>query len=203
MELKSKLSFMDKTQELQELNQQFASKITSPLLKTCQRIVPGDGNANSQLIFIGEAPGKKEDELGVPFVGAAGKFLNEMLETINLKREDIYITNIVKCRPPENRDPLPEEIAEFWPWLLAQIKLINPLLVITLGRHSLSPLVPNQKISEVHGKVLRRNIPNLGITNVYALYHPAAALYNGSMRQILINDFKKIPKVLEVISKKD
>ena len=108
---------MNKEKELQQLNQDWAKKIKSPLLKTCKQIVAGVGSANADIMVIGEAPGKKEDELGEPFVGSAGKFLDQMLETINLKRSDIYITNIVKCRPPDNRDPLPEEKAEFWPWL--------------------------------------------------------------------------------------
>lgn len=192
---------MDKNEQLKKLNEEFALKITSPLLATCQKIVPGAGDANAEILFVGEAPGKKEDELGVPFVGSAGKFLDTMLATINLKRENVYITNIVKCRPPENRDPEPEEKEEFWPWLSAQINLIKPIIIVTLGRHSLSSLIPNQKISEVHGKVLRRDIPGVGKVHVYALYHPAAALYNGGMRETLINDFKKIPKVIEVIKK--
>ncbi|MBP6942950.1 MAG: uracil-DNA glycosylase [Candidatus Buchananbacteria bacterium] len=187
----------DQQAALQELNDRFLAQLKSPLLKTATNVVPGDGSATAELMFIGEAPGKKEDESGKPFVGAAGKFLNEMLAAINLERSDVFITNIVKCRPPDNRDPLPEEIAEFWPWLAAQITLINPKLVITLGRHSLSALIPDQKISEVHGTVLRRVVPGMGKVNVYALYHPAAALYNGSMREVLLKDFKKIPRVIE------
>lgn len=192
---------MDKNEQLKKLNEDFALKITSPLLATCQKIVPGAGDANTEILFVGEAPGKKEDELGLPFVGAAGKFLDTMLAAINLKRENVYITNIVKCRPPDNRDPEPAEKEEFWPWLAAQINLIKPIIIVTLGRHSLSALVPNQKISEVHGKVLRRDVPSIGKIHVYALYHPAAALYNGGMRETLINDFKKIPKIIEVIKK--
>ena len=191
---------MDKAEQLQKLNEEFALLITSPLLKTCNSIVPGVGNADADVIFIGEAPGKKEDESGLPFVGAAGKFLDQMLEAINMTRDDVYITNIVKCRPPDNRDPLPEEKEEFWPWLAEQIKLIEPKIIATLGRHSLSALIPDQKISEVHGTVLRREMPEIGKINVYALYHPAAALYNGGMRETLLKDFKKIPKVIEKMS---
>lgn len=190
---------MDKEKELQQLNGKFAQKIKSPLVLTCRQIVPGVGSAQAEIMLIGEAPGQKEDELGEPFVGSAGKFLDQMLETINLKREDIYITNIVKCRPPNNRDPLPEEKEEFWPWLLAQIKLINPKLIVTLGRHSLSSFIPEPIMSKVHGTVLRREIPELGKTRIYALYHPAAALYNGGMRETLIKDFKKIPKIIKLI----
>jgi len=191
---------MTKAEELKQLNQDWATKIKSPLLKTCQQIVAGSGNAKAEIIIIGEAPGKKEDELGQPFVGAAGKFLDQMLETINLKRADIYITNIVKCRPPNNRDPLPEEKEEFWPWLLDQISLIKPKLIITLGRHSLSSFVSEPIMSKVHGTVLRKEMPNIGKVRIYALYHPAAALYNGSMRETLIKDFKKIPKIIKLIN---
>lgn len=187
---------IDRELQFQQLNEQFISALHSPLLETCTNVVPGEGSLDAQLLFIGEAPGKKEDEQGRPFVGASGKFLAEMLSLINLKREDVFITNIVKCRPPNNRDPLPEEIAEFWPWLMAQINFIKPELIVTLGRHSLNTLIPDQKISLVHGTVLRRDMSDIGKVNVYALYHPAAALYNGSMRETLINDFKKIPRAL-------
>lgn len=160
-------------------------------------MVAGEGSAQAQIMFIGEGPGAKEDELGRPFVGAAGKFLDEMLASIKLERKDVYITNIVKCRPPNNRDPLPEEVAVCWPWLLEQIKIIKPKLIVTLGRHSMNNFLPRQKISEIHGQAKRREIEGVGLQVFYVLYHPAAALYNGSMREILIKDFKKIPKVLE------
>ena len=124
-----------------------------------------------------------------------------MLETIDLKRKDIYITNIVKCRPPNNRDPLPEEKEEFWPWLLEQIKLIEPKIIITLGRHSLSSFIPDPIMSKMHGTVLRREIPGLGKTRVYALYHPATTLYNNGIRKTLLEDFKKIPKIIKLIAK--
>ena len=154
-------------------------------------------------MFIGEGPGQKEDELGVPFVGAAGKFLDEMLGVIKLKREDVYISNVVKCRPPANRDPLPEESEACWPWLEKQIETIDPKLIVTLGRHSMERFLPNQKISQIHGKAMRRNIQGLGARVFYTLYHPAAALYNGSMRGILTEDFKRIPKVLEAVKKSE
>lgn len=192
---------MNQEEELKQLNQEWSNKIKSPLIKTCQKIVSGVGSANADIMIIGEAPGKKEDELGEPFVGSAGKFLDQMLETINLKRADIYITNIVKCRPPDNRDPLPEEKEEFWPWLMAQIKLINPKLIVTLGRHSLSSFVPEPIMSKIHGTILRKDMPGLGKIRIYALYHPAAALYNGGMRETLIKDFKKIPKIIKLIAK--
>ena len=175
------------------------------LRKACSRVVPGEGSAETEILFIGEAPGKKEDETGRPFVGAAGKFLDEMLGIIHLKRENIYIANICKCRPPENRDPLPEEITTCWPWLLEQIKIIQPKLIVTLGRHSMERFLPSagrqKKISQLHGTLIIKTIPEIGKQNFYTLYHPAAALYNGSMRETLIQDFKKIPKILEKIKK--
>lgn len=167
----------------------------------CSRVVFGDGNPDAEIMFIGEAPGKKEDETGHPFVGAAGKFLSEMLSIINLKREDVYIANVCKCRPPQNRDPLPTEIEACWPWLLEQIKIIEPKLIITLGRHSMERFLSGQKISQIHGTLIIKTISRIGKQNFYILYHPAAALYNGGMRQTLINDFKKIPRVLEKIKK--
>jgi len=169
------------------------------LRSSCSRVVPGAGSATAEIMFIGEAPGKKEDELGVPFVGAAGKFLNEMLASIKLKREDVYIANTVKCRPPENRDPSEEEKDTCWPWLLEQLKIIQPKLIITLGRHSMERFLSDVKISEVHGTLVIKTIPGIGRQNFYTLYHPAAALYNGGMRQTLLDDFQKIPKVLKKI----
>lgn len=165
----------------------------------CRQVVPGEGNYKSEIMLIGEGPGQKEDELGRPFVGAAGKFLDEMLASVKLKREEVYIANVVKCRPPANRDPLPEETEACWPWLETQIKLINPKLIVTLGRHSMERFLPGQKISQIHGRAMRREIPGLGRRVVLALYHPAAALYNGGMRQTLIRDFRKVPRVLELI----
>ena len=190
---------MNKDEKLNQLNALMSCCNNCVLRKGCSRVVPGDGNSEAQILFIGEAPGKKEDEMGVPFVGAAGKFLEEMLATIKLKREDVYIANVVKCRPPENRDPLPEEVETCWPWLEKQIEIIDPKLIITLGRHSLDRFFTLMKISEVHGKAFRRDFPVIGRRVFYALYHPAAALYNGSMRETLIKDFKRIPKVLEKI----
>jgi DNA polymerase len=192
-----------KKEKLAELNEQMLECSKCVLRGTCKQVVPGAGSAEAEIMFIGEGPGQKEDELGIPFVGAAGKFLDEMLETIKLKREEVYIANVVKCRPPANRDPLPEEAESCWPWLEKQIEIINPKLVVTLGRHSMERFLPNQKISQIHGKAMRRNIPGLGARVFYALYHPAAALYNGSMRTILIQDFKQIPKVLEAVNKSE
>lgn len=158
----------------------------------------GDGNINTDIVLIGEAPGKKEDELGLPFMGAAGKFLNEMLAGSGMDRGDVYITNIVKYRPPENRDPLPSEKNAFWPFLVRQLDVIRPHIVVTLGRHSMEYFLPKKKIGQVHGQPQSVTIGDSKIV-VVPLYHPAAALYNGSMRQTLIDDFMKLPKIINVL----
>lgn len=188
-----------KQSQLNKLNGFMVECSKCALRAGCTRVVPGEGSAEAEIMFIGEGPGKKEDELGRPFVGAAGKFLEEMLGMINLKREQVYIANVVKCRPPENRDPLPEEAEECWAWLMEQIKIIDPKLIVTLGRHSMEKFLPGRKISEIHGKALRKEISEIGKRVYYTLYHPAAALYNGGMREVLIKDFKRIPRVLEKI----
>ncbi len=192
---------MNKDKQLQKLNDDMNALCACTLKKTAINVVPGKGSADAQIMFIGEAPGKKEDEIGEPFVGAAGKFLSELLATINLKREDIYITNVVKYRPPNNRDPLPEEVADCQLWLQEQINLIDPVLIIPLGRHALERFVPGRKISEDHGRAFRREIDGVGKRVFYALYHPAAALYNGSLRDTLITDFARIPKIIDKIEK--
>jgi len=164
------------------------------LANSATNLVFGDGDPDAELLFIGEAPGKNEDLQGKPFVGAAGKFLDQLLEMINLPRSKVYITNIVKYRPPQNRDPLPTEKEEFLPYLVKQIEIIRPKLIITLGRHSMNSLLPTQQISKVHGYPKRYN------GQIYLpLFHPAAALYNGVMKQVLIDDFLKIPAILEKI----
>lgn len=194
---------LSKQEKLNDLNDRMAKCSQCVLRAGCKQVVPGDGSANAEIMFIGEGPGQKEDESGKPFVGAAGKFLDEMLGTISLGRENVYIANVVKCRPPGNRDPLPDEVAACWPWLLEQIKIIRPRLIVTLGRHSMERFLPGYKISEMHGKAMRRNIQGLGLQVFYALYHPAAALYNGSMRNILIKDFKRIPKIIDKIKSEE
>lgn len=193
---------MSKKERLDELNKYWQENCKCELKKTATRAVFGNGNPESKIIFIGEAPGKKEDETGIPFVGSAGKFLSEMLECIGMKREDIYITNIVKYRPPNNRDPLPEEKETCNEWLINEIKTISPKLIVFLGRHSMTRFFPTEKISEVHGKLLIKNTEELGRQAFMPLYHPAAALYNGGMRETLIKDFKKIPLALEKIETK-
>lgn len=171
------------------------SNVCPELAQSAKQLVMGDGNVDADVVFIGEAPGKNEDEQGIPFVGAAGKFLDEMLLQADLKRADVYITNIVKYRPPNNRDPLLEEKEEFNPYLDKQLEIIEPKIVVTLGRHSMEHFLSGMKISEVHGQPKRKN----GIVYL-PLYHPAAALYNGGLRQTLIDDFKKIPVILTEIN---
>lgn len=168
-----------------------------PLYPDAISFVLGEGNPDSEIMFVGEAPGQKEDEQGRPFVGAAGQFLNEMLATIGLKREDVYITNIVKQRPPQNRDPMPDEIAKHWPLLQKQIEIINPKIIVMLGRHSMGQLLPKAgTISQIHGRPFRRADGRVYLP----LYHPAAALYNAGSRETHFADFKKIPLILKKIS---
>ncbi|HET9174571.1 MAG TPA: uracil-DNA glycosylase [Candidatus Saccharimonadales bacterium] len=178
-------------------------KVCPDLAAQATQLVFGDGNPHAQVVFIGEAPGKNEDIQGIPFVGAAGKFLNEMLEMIGLKRDDIYITNIVKYRPPNNRDPLPDEKHAFLPYLQSQLEAIKPKVVVTLGRHSTNCFLPDLQISQVHGQpkrvklALKSNPKDVLEVVILPLFHPAAALYNGGMRQTLIDDFASIPAIIE------
>lgn len=188
---------MDKQARLNEVKQAILDKAICPELAVqATSLVMGDGNVNADIVFIGEAPGKKEDELGLPFMGAAGKFLNEMLAQAGMERQDVYITNIVKYRPPNNRDPLPAEKKAFWPYLLEQLQIIQPKVVITLGRHSMEYFLPGVKISEVHGQAQQIQFDDHTLT-VVPLYHPAAALYNGGMRQTLIDDFLQVPRIIQ------
>lgn len=186
----------DKRAQIEELAKNITNnKICEELASTAKNLVMGDGNLDAEIVFIGEAPGKNEDEQGLPFVGAAGKFLDEMLLQAGLARKDVYITNIVKYRPPNNRDPLPEEKEAFWPYLLKQLQIIKPKIVVTLGRHSMEYFLPGMKISAVHGEPKRIKFGEDNLV-IMPLFHPAAALYNGGMRQTLIDDFKKLPLVL-------
>lgn len=191
---------IDAAQQLQALHKQCDMSSKCELKKTATQAVFGDGNPKAAVVFIGEAPGKNEDLQGVPFVGAAGKFLSEMLESISLKREDIYITNVVKYRPPNNRDPLPEEKEQCRDWLEAELDFIKPKLIVFLGRHAMNNFFPEEKISAVHGKLLIKKIPGIATKYFLPLYHPAAALYNGGLRQELLNDFAKIPLALKKIT---
>ncbi|MEI8223676.1 MAG: uracil-DNA glycosylase [bacterium] len=193
---------MNRAAELDNLQKLHHEQCVCVLKKTAIQAVFGDGNPDAKIVFIGEAPGKSEDEQGKPFIGRAGKFLAEMLASIGLKREDIYITNIVKYRPPQNRDPEHQEKIDCAPWLHAELNFIKPDVIIFLGRHSMNHFLPELKISEAHGKLVHRKIPNIITEYFFPLYHPAAALYNGGMRATLMEDFQKIPAILKIIKAK-
>ena len=163
-----------------------------PLHAGRTRAVPGDGPTNATLLFIGEAPGFHEDQQGIPFVGAAGKLLNELLEKAGIDRGVVYITNVIKCRPPGNREPLIEEVNVCTPYLDQQIEIINPQVIITLGRHSMNRAFPGEKISVVHGQPRKVN------GRVYfPMYHPAAALHQPSLRSVVEADFNKLRALLD------
>lgn len=155
-------------------------------------MVPGEGNPEAELMLVGEAPGASEDEQGRPFVGRAGKLLDEVLEAAGLVREDVYITNVVKARPPRNRDPKAGEVAHHLPWLEAELALVQPRLVIPLGRHALAHFSDRAKISDVHGTELTERGRAL-----FPLYHPAAALRGGGLRETLFEDARALRAVLE------
>lgn len=195
---------METSQErIDQLAQEILTKDVCPELREqASQLVMGDGNPDADIVFIGEAPGKNEDIQGKPFVGAAGKFLNVMLEAAGMDRSDVYITNIVKYRPPNNRDPLPEEKAAFLPYLLEQLKIIDPKVVVTLGRHSMEYFLPDHKIGDVHGEPKLVTFEGHKIV-IMPLFHPAAALYNGGMRQTLIDDFLKVPEVVRQIKESE
>lgn len=159
---------------------------------TCTQMVPGNGDANATVMLIGEAPGKNEDEQGVPFVGAAGKLLDELLGSVGLSRDRVFVANVLKARPPGNRDPLPEEAAHHWPWLEEQIEAIDPEVIVLLGRHAMERFLPGRKISAIHGQARLKN------GQVYLpVYHPAAALYNGGLRSTVFEDFAQLPVLVE------
>lgn len=187
-------------QALDQLAAEIVQKhIGQVLAESATQLVMGSGNPQADIVFIGEAPGKQEDLRGLPFVGASGRFLDEMLAAAGLNRSDVYITNIVKYRPPNNRDPSLEEKREFWPYLLRQLEIINPKAVITLGRHSGMCFIPDLVISKDHGHARRVKYHDLSLL-IIPLYHPAAALYNGSMRQTLIDDFVRVPEIIRQFS---
>src|SRR5512140_551275 len=157
-----------------------------------KKAVPGEGPDKCEIMFIGEGPGFYENEQGRPFVGAAGKFLDELLAQAGLKRSDVWITNIVKCRPPGNRDPLPEEVGACNEYLERQIYAVDPSIIITLGRHSMGKFMPGAKITVVHGQMRR-----VGDRYVIAMFHPAAALHQASLKPQVLADFAKLPQLLQ------
>ena len=177
--------------ELQQIAREIAGCVACVLSRTRTKTVPGDGSPSAQIMFIGEAPGYHEDQQGHPFVGPAGQFLNELLASIGLKRQDVGIFNIVKCRPPGNRDPQPDEIAACNHFLDRQIAAIGPKMIVTLGRYSMGKFFPGETISRIHGQARRRD----GVIFM-PMYHPAAALHQPALRRAIEDDFKKIPALL-------
>ena len=192
---------MTKTEKLSDLNKRWSLKNTCELKTSATQPVFGDGNPNADIVSIGEAPGKSEDKTGKPFVGAAGKFLAEMLQSIKLKREDVYITNIVKYRPPNNRDPKPSEKESCAKWLVEELNLIEPKLIVFLGRHAMHNFFPELIIGDAHGKLIQKKLPGIATEYFLPLYHPAAALYNGGMRETLKKDFAVIAKSIKKLKK--
>jgi DNA polymerase len=177
---------------LKQVSEKVSTCTKCELHHSRKNAVPGEGPVNSDIMFIGEGPGFHENEQGRPFVGAAGKFLEELLSDIGLSREEVFISNVVKCRPPGNRDPLPEEVKTCTSnYLDRQIAAINPKVIVTLGRFSMNMLMPNSKISQVHGKAVK-----IHERLVVPMYHPAAALHNGSLRPVIKQDFSQLPQLI-------
>jgi DNA polymerase len=181
---------MNPSDELNQIALEVTSCENCKLHLSRHRSVPGEGPANTQIMFIGEGPGFNENEQGRPFVGQAGKFLDELLGKAGLKRPEVFICNVVKCRPPENRDPEPDEIAACGKFLDRQIQTINPQIIVTLGRISMGKFLPGVKISAIHGRAMRVN----GRV-VVAMYHPAAALHQPALRSTIENDFSRLPNL--------
>jgi uracil-DNA glycosylase family 4 len=173
---------------LTELYNEISGCHQCAIAKIRNNVVPGEGAEDADIMFIGEAPGWHEDQQGRPFVGAAGKFLDELLASAGLSRKTVYIANVIKCRPPNNRDPLPEEIGNCRKWLDRQIEIISPRMIVTLGRYSMSMFFEGKSISKIHGTAVKKD----GIL-CFAMYHPAAALHQQSLRDVLKQDMLKIP----------
>jgi len=182
----------DRIEIMHTLEEQVRTCPRCELCRSRTHAVPGAGRYDAEVMFIGEAPGMNEDKRGLPFVGNAGKFLDEMLATIGWERDDVYVTNVVKCRPPGNRDPLPDEIEACQIYLDTQLETINPRMVVTLGRFSMARWFKNERISRIHGKP-RESDGRV----IVPLYHPAAALHQPSLRAVLEEDFRKLPLILE------
>lgn len=197
---------MDKKLELAKLRQEMEEDKTLPLYPSglqdgATRLVFGEGNPDSPIYFIGEAPGFNEDRLGRPFVGVSGKLLDKTLETVGFARSDVYISNIVRYRPPANRDPLPEEILAFQPYIDREIEIIGPKVVVTLGRFSMNKFLPGAKISQVHGRPRQVEWKRKQVV-VVPMYHPAAALRAPEVMRQFVEDFQTLPRILEKIDQK-
>jgi DNA polymerase len=183
---------MNPTEELERIAQEVNVCTKCTLHYSRKNGVPGEGPAPAEIMFIGEGPGFHENEQGRPFVGAAGRFLDELLDGIGLNRKEVFIGNVVKCRPPGNRDPQPEEIATCSQYLERQIQAINPKVIVTLGRFSMGYFLPNAKISSVHGQAM-----NVKGRLIVAMYHPAAALHQRSLRPVIEADFARLPELIK------
>jgi uracil-DNA glycosylase len=177
--------------KLAQMREEISACTRCELFRSAENAVPGEGNAQARIMLIGEAPGWHEDKQGKPFVGNSGKFLTELLGSAGLEREDVFITNVVKHRPPGNRDPLPDEIMACSMWLEKQIEAIDPDVIVTLGRFSMAKYFPGQKISKIHGEA-----KEVGGRYIVPMYHPAAALHNGALRPEIEADFQKLPRLL-------
>jgi len=191
----------EKRRKLKEIAKQVARCQRCGLYKKATNSVPGEGNPDAEVMFIGEGPGYWEDQRGIPFCGAAGRLLDQLLQLIKLERKNVFIGNMVKHRPPHNRDPLPEEIKACEPFLDEQIKIINPKIIVTLGRFSMNKFLPGEKISQIHGQA--RYVDFFGEKEiVIPMYHPAAALRRVKIMEEIKEDFKKIPRFLKSEIKK-
>jgi DNA polymerase len=177
---------------LTSVNEEISTCPDCDLCRTRTHAVPGEGPEDAEIMFVGEAPGFYEDQQARPFVGAAGRFLEELLASIGLRRDQVFIANVIKCRPPENRDPLPKEIEACRKWLTRQIELIHPKVIVTLGRYSLAWFFPGESIGRIHGQARYRDG-----TCFLPMYHPAAALHAANMRRTIEEDFRKLPAILE------
>jgi DNA polymerase len=190
------LGYWKEMSVLTELDKAIALCQQCKLAKSRTRVVPGEGADDADIMFIGEAPGWHEDQQGRPFVGPAGKYLDELLVSINLNRQQVYIANVIKCRPTGNRDPLPTEISNCYKWLERQIESIAPRMIVTLGRFSMSMFFPGKTISKIHGTADKR-----GDIIYYAMYHPAAALHQRHLRETIDADMLRIPSLLARMEK--
>lgn len=186
----------EKQKILEKLKQKMVKDETLPLRQGATNLVFGEGNPDAKIMFIGEGPGYWEDQKGRPFVGNAGAFLNQLLQSIKLPREDVFITNVINYRPPGNRDPLPEEIGAFRPYIDKMIEVIKPKMIVTLGRFSMAKFLPGVKVSNIHGKPQTVVWQGREIT-VVPMYHPAAGLRNGEIKRRSIEDFQKLPEILK------
>ena len=182
--------------ELTELYDEVRVCQRCPLGRLRLKAVPGEGPENASIMFIGEAPGWHENQQGRPFIGPAGHFLDELLASINLKREDVYITNVVKCRPPENRDPQQDEIDACDIYLQRQIAMIKPKVIVTLGRYSMAKFFTGESISKIHGQPRKH-----GDVVIFPMYHPAAALHQPTLRSAILADMQKLPEILANMDK--